>query len=295
MLLQTVSQSPRNYGLELSRWRLSDLMSVCDFIKVKTVQGFRAVMRSLGVHYKASRSYIHSPDMAYKTKLDRILNHIKNLDNQKEILVFMDQLTFYNQPSTADAYAKRGKQQAKAKRALGAEKTGRVLGAINAFTGQGTFLQKSKITVPQLIAFFNDLIKTYPNKKIFIVLDNWPVHYHPDIIAALEPQIYQNDFKTPDSWKNIQPKKKYMGLNLPIQLLPLPTYASWLNPIEKLWKWLKKDIIHNHQTAHDWTQLKVQIQKFLNKFLIPVPLLLTFVGLNNPHTIYGKAIFKTSP
>ncbi|MBK9008807.1 MAG: transposase [Anaerolineae bacterium] len=31
------------------------------------------------------------------------------------------------------------------------------------------------------------------------------------------------------------------------QLTPLlfPTYASWLNPIEKLWKWLKQEVLHS--------------------------------------------------
>ncbi|MBK9335612.1 MAG: transposase [Lewinellaceae bacterium] len=35
-------------------------------------------------------------------------------------------------------------------------------------------------------------------------------------------------------------------MNLPVQLHFLPTYASWLNPIEKVWKMLKQDLVHNH-------------------------------------------------
>ncbi|MBE2197018.1 MAG: transposase, partial [Anaerolinea sp.] len=31
----------------------------------------------------------------------------------------------------------------------------------------------------------------------------------------------------------------------------LPTYASWLNPIEKLWRWLRADVLYNHDLAHD--------------------------------------------
>ncbi len=34
---------------------------------------------------------------------------------------------------------------------------------------------------------------------------------------------------------------------LPIQVVGLPTQAPWLNPIEKLWRYLKQEVVHLHQ------------------------------------------------
>jgi transposase len=33
----------------------------------------------------------------------------------------------------------------------------------------------------------------------------------------------------------------------------LPTYAPWLNPIEKLWRWVRQDILKMHRWVEDWT------------------------------------------
>ena len=100
-----------------------------------------------------------------------------------------------------------------------------------------TALQRNKITIAALVGFYQQLRQAYPlAQTIYVVLDNWPVHYHPDVLAALQPQQTPFPLKTPASWSHVKPKARYKTLNLPIQLIPLPTYASWLNPIEGLWK-----------------------------------------------------------
>jgi hypothetical protein len=67
--------------------------------------------------------------------------------------------------------------------------------------------------------------------------------------------------------------------NLPIQLLFLPTYASWLNPIEKLWRWLRQQVIHLHGFSDDWPALKARVADFLNQFRNGSTELLRYVGL----------------
>jgi DDE superfamily endonuclease len=289
-LLMTVRRDPMTLGYEQSRWQLSMLMQACSFIKVKTAQGLWLVMRRLKVHYKASRQYVHSPDVDYETKWSYIQQTCEMSIEEDVVVLFLDELSYYNQPTTADAYAEKGHDQALARRAHGAEKTSRIIGTLEAKTGKVCFFQRSKITIACLISFLQYLAKTYENKRIFIIIDNWPVHYHPDVLAALQEQMYKQYFRTPDSWKDIKPKKKYLNLNLPIQFVPLPTYASWLNPIEKLWRWLKKDILHNHQMANDWTLLKEKVCQFLSQFNEHSEDLLKYGGLKNPLTKYGKIL-----
>jgi transposase len=59
----------------------------------------------------------------------------------------------------------------------------------------------------------------------------------------------------------------------------LPTYASWLNPIEKLWRWLKQDVLHLHRLAHDLMKLRQRVLDFLDQFTSGSQPLLHYVGL----------------
>jgi hypothetical protein len=129
---------------------------------------------------------------------------------------------------------------------------------------------------------------------IYVVEDNWPVHYHPDVLVALQPQQTQFPLKTPRSWPT-EPSAMARRLNLPIQLLPLPTYASWCNPIDKLWRWLKQEVLHLHRYANDDGKLlKQKTKEFLEQFEQASADLLRYVGLTESSKLYG-AVLATAP
>ncbi len=67
-----------------------------------------------------------------------------------------------------------------------------------------------------------------------MVQDNWSVHRHDDVLAAVA------------ALPTIEP-------------VWLPTYAPWLNPIEKLWRWLRQTVLRNHRLADDWDLLKQRV------------------------------------
>ena len=95
----------------------------------------------------------------------------------------------------------------------------------------------------------------YPKaERIWIALDNWPVHFQPDVQALLQ-------------------KSK-------ITLLFLPTYAPWLNPIEKVWRKLKQEILHLHRYRSRWKDLQERIDAWLIQYDRPAPDLLSYVGLS---------------
>ena len=58
----------------------------------------------------------------------------------------------------------------------------------------------------------------------------------------------------------------------------LPTYSPWLNPIEKLWRWLKQDVLKLHRKADSWPELKDQVRSFLHQFQGGSKQLLHYVG-----------------
>ena len=99
------------------------------------------------------------------------------------------------------------------------------------------------------------MARAYPHaRRIYVVQDNWSIHTHPEVLAALAglPQI------TP-VW--------------------LPTYAPWLNPIEKLWRWLRADVLKLHRLADAWAALRQRVNAFLDQFAAGSHALLRYVGL----------------
>ncbi len=66
------------------------------------------------------------------------------------------------------------------------------------------------------------------------------------------------------------------------ELVPLPTYASWANPIEKLWRMLRQELLHLHPLAENLVGLRGAIDHFLDRFAAGSPALLCYVGLAVP-------------
>jgi hypothetical protein len=101
----------------------------------------------------------------------------------------------------------------------------------------------------------------------------------------LERQETRHLRPLPPSWSS-KPRatavKQWAGLQLPIQLIPLPTYAAWCNPIEKLWRKLRQELTHLHPWAADLRRLREEIDSFLKKFASGSTDLLRYVGLGIP-------------
>jgi hypothetical protein len=118
-----------------------------------------------------------------------------------------------------------------------------------------------------------------------VAQDNWPVHTHPDRLVALEAQGSPFAWHRPNHWAT-EPSaaavRKWGRLQLPIQLVPLPTYTSWTNPIEKLWRKLRQDVTHLHPWADDLARLRAELDHFLDQFGAGSADLRRYVGLGIP-------------
>lgn len=291
-----VGRTPAALQQPGTRWQLSTLQAACGWLTARTLACVSRTLKGFGLHFKRSRDHVHSPDVHYVAKLKDIVKALEaSVQSDGRILVvFCDQFSFYRQPTGARDWCQRGKQQQPlAKRSHHSNTCGRIVAGLNGLTGQTTSRMASQITVSQLVSFYQDLCRTYPQAEIiYVVLDNWPVHFHPDVLAALAPQQTPWEMKTPPSWPK-EARAKAKRLNLPIQLLPLPTYASWCNPIEKLWRKLQQELLHLHRDAQDWPALKEKIKAWLAKFAQASAELLRYVGLTERSKLYG-ALFRTS-
>jgi hypothetical protein len=242
------------------------------------------LLERLGISYKRGRDYIHSPDRYYQQKLSVIeLALLRAMyDPEHYVLLYQDEFTFYRQPTLSREYEACGVDEPRARRSTRSNTSYRIVGAINALSGEVLVQQQSKIGLRQLVRFYQALAERYKDAtEIMIVQDNWPIHLHPDVLAHLNAQEFAFPVVLPANWP-AESRLKIDGARLPIRLVLLPTYASWLNPIEKLWRWLKQDVLHLHRLSDDWTKLQLLISEFLEQFDKPNDQLLRYVGLLPP-------------
>lgn len=277
-----IHQSPRQAGQAQTRWTLKALRKTCVWWQGRTLAGVWKVLQRLELHWLRGRDHIHSPDAHYQAKLDWVglLKDLVQRLPEQHVLLWQDELTYYRQPTLSATWEAAG-DQARAERSYRSNAAWRVVAALNPADGRVHYGQAKHIDLSTLIKFYGQLCDAYPNQQIWLVQDNWPLHFHPQVLAALQPQESPFLGQVSWSWRTMRPPPP-SAVPLPIQLVPLPTYAPWCNPIEKLWRKLKQDVLHLHPWADDLQVLRQQVALFLEQFAHGSPDLLRYVGLLIP-------------
>ncbi len=289
-LLHVLHQAPATYDQPGARWRLVTLLAACGWLALGTLGGLSFLLARLDIHYKRAREHVHSPDAAYVAKLRSIRFALLRSPDHAWVFVFQDEFTFYRHPRLGRAYELAGPVQPRLELGHRSNWSWRIAAALNAWTGQVTYVEAMRLGVAGLVKLYRALEAAYPTATcIQVAQDNWPIHFHPDVLATLQPQRWRWPPVLPANWPTA-PKAKTPRLNLPLRLQPLPTYASWTNPIEKLWRWLNQEVLCGHRFADDWEALKLAVQHFLDQFAHGSAALLHYVGLSDPLKLY-RALF----
>jgi hypothetical protein len=276
-----VHHDPLLLGHEQSRWTLQAIAQSCDWLMLYTLGGLSRLLDRLGIRYKRARPYIHSPDLCYDEKVGLIQRCLLRAWYAPEQYVFLyqDELSYYRQPTLAAAYEAKGHAQPLAYLSQHTNNCFRIVAGLNVVTGQLIAQQHSHIGVERLCEFYDAVCAAYPQaQEIYVALDNWPVHFHADVLAHLQPQDFPWPPKLPAHWPT-RPSRNAVRAELPIHLLCLPTYAPWLNPVEKLWRWLKQNVLHLHRLSSDWITLQQRVADVLDQFTPGSTYLLHYVGL----------------
>lgn len=132
-------------------------------------------------------------------------------DPKHIVALFLDEMGYYRWPSAAPDWIARDDGFPHAEHAgHDNNQQWRVIGALNACTGQVSDLQGYNIGRKQVSAFYRQLAEQYARvEKMYVIEDNWNIQTHDDVQATLKQLPH-------------------------LEIIGLPTYASWLNPIEKL-------------------------------------------------------------
>jgi transposase len=233
---------------------LSTIRATFAWLADYTLSGVWRLLHRCGLRLRSARVQQYSPDPDYAAKvahLDMALWEARRYP-RSVVAVFVDQMGFARWPDPATDWAA---QPPVADRRHAKQGLWRLMAALNALTGQVTYVDNYIIGRKKVIECYAHLVAAYPRaRRLYVIQDNWSIHRHPEVLAALE------------QWPQIEP-------------VWLPTYAPWLNPIEKLWRWLRQDVLRLHRWAEDWQTVRQRVRSFLDQFQDGSQRLLEYVGL----------------
>lgn len=246
-------RAPEAFGLDRPRWRLADVRAAVPALAGYGLPGVWRLLRRHGARLKRGRLRVHSPDPAYDAKVARLARAraLARAHPGRVGLWFADEASVYRQPTLAGAWAPAGDAPV-ADLSHRANTRHRRCAALDAVAGRVVHTGGSKTGVAHLRRFLRALRTADPDRYPFVAWDNWPVHAHDLVLAE--------------------------AAALRIRLLWLPTSAPWTNPTEKLWRWLRQEVVHHHRRADDWDGLKAAVGAFLDRFADGSADLLCYVG-----------------
>lgn len=282
-MLRLVRRTPRSMGLGRTRWTLDllaqEMKAVGDIPEGITRGGFSKLLGRLGISYKRGRQRMRSPDPDYEEKRQYAADRLEEARTDPDVtLLYLDECGYEKIPSLDRGYEETGEKQPTAAPSQSSNRQMRIAACLCATTGAVHARRAEETGRSVLIDLYREVADCYSESRvIYVVQDNWPVHYHADIIGQLEPQKWPWPFKVPDNWPEV-PDEPTVKDPLPIQVVGLPTYAPWLNPIEKLWRYLKQEVIHLHQ-EEEFGSLHEHVNAFLDQFTDGSQHLLRYAGL----------------
>lgn len=167
-----------------------------------------------------------------------------------------DEASFYRQPCSAPIWSRRGRVQPRMRMSCRSNSAVRAAVAYDPAGGQLAHCLRSHFTASAVGAFFAQVGKRFAQRRIYLVMDNWPVHAHPRVnqVLASDPRL---------------------------QVLWLPTYAPWLNPTEKVWKWLRQRFVHAHDCSDNLPNLRAGLDRHLTYAAQHPVEILSFTGNGN--------------
>lgn len=246
--------APAPQGPAPSRWTSATTRAAFGWLSDYTLSGLGRLLGRLGLGLHSARVQQLSPDPGYlgkRLRLMRVLGQARRYPGQVEA-ISRDEMGSTRWPDPGPDY---GGPAPVADRRGASNGLWRLTGGLNARAGQLNYSGNSVVGRAKLIELYGQLAAAYPKaERLYVTQDNWSIHTHDDVLAALK------------RWPQVRP-------------VWLPTYAPWLSPIGKVWRWLRQDVLKMHRQANDWQALQARVHGFLDQFAGGSQRLLEYVGL----------------
>jgi transposase len=237
-----------------SRWQLVTIRATIDWLHDYSLSGVWYLLQRCGLKLRSAAVQHYSPDPDYLKKVFHLKKALREAARNPRTVatLFLDEFGYTRWPEPARDWSV---LTPLARRSPTNNQQWRTIGALNALTGKVSYLDAYIIGRAKVIEFYGQLNQAYRRfDTVYVIQDNWSIHQHPDVLQAL------------DNYPRLHP-------------VWLPTYAPWLNPIEKLWRWVRQDILKLHRLANAWEELRHRVRSFLDQFTHGSTALLRYVGL----------------
>jgi transposase len=246
-----------------SRWTVGLIRASFDWMADVSESGVRRRLRRWGLRLRASSVQQWSPDAEYKSKLHRLVSCLQEVREAPTTaaLVFLDEMSYHCWPEPGRDWGPSAPEapplprRATEKTLVPNNSQWRIIGALNPLNGRVSYTDGYIVGRAKVAEFYRQLDLDYTTMdRLYVVQDNWSIHSHPDVVAACQ------------ALPRLRP-------------IFLPTYSPWLNPIEKLWRWLRQDVLKLHRLLEEWKAVRERVRYFLNQFAGGSQALLRYVGL----------------
>lgn len=235
-LKSKILAGPESNGYPSGRWTAAmiQLMIVREWGKEYAIKYIPELLKSLGLSYKKMELFSFREDLDARRKWHD--ETWPELARQAKIegaaILFEDESTFRMWSRSAHSWGERGK------RLKGHVYMNniyqKVFGALDLDSGRFTFRQAKSLKANEFVAFLKYLLTRY-KQKIYLVIDNGSSHKGQAVRDFLEKHDR-------------------------LELVRLPVYSPQLNPIEKLWKQIKHERLHNRFFASEKAFRKVLLK-----------------------------------
>jgi putative transposase len=224
-LLDLVESDPRDLQYPFSTWT-AELLALA--LKAQTglevsASCVRRTLHRQGYSVQRPVLSVSSPDPDYEQKVARLQELQRQAEAGEIELYYEDEVDLALLPGVMRCWSKTGHQRKidtprQNKKQYGAGLIEWVSGKLYWATSDHKNNALFRSALSQLI----EPDAGQPVRKKYVVVDNYRIHFAKPVLAFLE--AHQDE----------------------IELVCLPTYSPKLNPVERFWKHLRRQVTHNH-------------------------------------------------
>lgn len=237
-----VAATPREFGCRRTTWTLELLAIVLrQRVGVKLSRStISRALRRLGIRLGRPKPFVKCPwRKGRKNERIRRIYYLLRNAREGEVWVFEDEVDIHLNPKIGPDYMLPATQ--KKVSTPGKNQKAYLAGAVNAFTGQLTWVIGEKKNSELFMRLVFQLGHAYPGvKRVHLIVDNYSIHkshFTKLILASCDGKV---------------------------RLHFLPPYCPDNNRIERVWRDLHDNVTRNHQNA-DMSALLKEVRYWLRK------------------------------
>ena len=163
-----------------SRWTLRGVRGSLHWLEPYTLSGVWRVLSRCGLRIRSGRVQQYSPNAEYGVKVKHLCDCLRQTAGAPEryVVVFLDQMGYRRWPE-AGRISTEAAPAGVPVAGCGGKNNGqwRIIGALNALTGQVNYLDGYIVGRAKVIEMYQHLAAVYPEAAtIYVVQDNWSIH-----------------------------------------------------------------------------------------------------------------------